>query len=208
MKLENLKKTIPYKWKLNSFNYDKTKGACVGYVDARDVMDLLDEVVGAENWKDEYKYENNQWLCGISIRCGTPELGKNGEWVTKWDTGTAGDIETEKSAISDAFKRAGVKWGIGRFLYDLEIKWIDVKNKKPVDKQGNRIWDLTKHFSKPIVMITTDQKDKIDKLVTSRGRTISEVCKIGKIKSIDELTSERANKLIKHLTGLPESTLQ
>lgn len=57
-------------------------------------------------------------------------------------------------------------------------------------------------------MITTDQKKEIEELVTSRGRTISEVCKIGKIKSIDELTKVRADKLVKHLKGLPEATLQ
>ena len=56
-------------------------------------------------------------------------------------------------------------------------------------------------------MITLVQKSEIDKLVTSRGRTVSEVCKIGKINSIDELTKVRAVKLIKHLKSLPEATL-
>ena len=138
---EKLKFPIPHKWKVQSYNSTKTKGSCVAYIDARDVMDLLDKAVGYENWKDEYLYVNNQWLCGLSIRT------ENGEWVTKWDTGTAGNMEAEKSAISDAFKRAGVKWGIGRFLYDLEIKWIDIKDKRPVDKSGKIIWDLTKHFN-------------------------------------------------------------
>jgi hypothetical protein len=137
---EKLKYKIPYKWKIQSFNRDKTKASCVAYIDARDVMDLLDKAVGFENWKDEYRYENNQWLCGLSIH------NKNGEWVTKWDTGTAGDFEAEKSAISDSFKRAGVKWGIGRFLYDLKIKWVDIKNKQPVDPNGKRIYDLTEYF--------------------------------------------------------------
>lgn len=155
---EKLKYPIPYKWKVQSFaKYvnpnDPTKylspkqggvptaGSCVAYIDARDVMDLLDKAVGYENWKDEYQYTNNQWLCGLSIRT------KNGEWVTKWDTGVAGNMEAEKSAISDAFKRAAVKWGVGRFLYDLEIKWVKIKDKKPVDDNGQVIWDLTKHFN-------------------------------------------------------------
>jgi hypothetical protein len=36
------------------------------------------------------------------------------------------DVEAEKGAISDAFKRAAVKWGIGRYLYDLDSPWVDL----------------------------------------------------------------------------------
>jgi len=137
---EKLKFPIPYKWKIQSFNEDKTKARCVAYIDARDVMDLLDKAVGFNNWEDQYKYENNQWLCGITIHF------KDGTSRTKWDTGVAGDFEAEKSAISDAFKRSAVKWGVGRFLYDLKTQWVDIVNKKPVDPNGNRIYDLSKYF--------------------------------------------------------------
>ena len=68
--------------------------------------------------------------------------------------------------------------------------------------------DLPIPEAKPEPMITKVQETEIDKLVKSRGRTISEVCKIGKIKSLDVLTKVRADKLIKHLKGLPEATLQ
>ena len=37
------------------------------------------------------------------------------------------DNEGEKGEFSDAFKRAAVKWGVGRFLYDLGVKYLDVK---------------------------------------------------------------------------------
>lgn len=139
---EKLKFPIPYKWKIQSYNYDKTKASCVAYIDARDVMDLLDKAVGFDNWEDQYKYENNQWLCGITIHF------ENGISRTKWDTGVAGNMEAEKAAISDAFKRAAVKWGIGRFLYDLKIQWVDIVDKKPVDPNGNRIYDLTEYLKK------------------------------------------------------------
>lgn len=143
---ETLKSKIPYKWKIQTVSKVKPKAQCVAYIDARDVMDLLDKAVGYQNWKDEYSYVNNQWLCGLSIRT------ENGQWVTKWDTGTAGDFEAEKSAISDSFKRAAVKWGIGRFLYDLKFEWVDT------DKPGKgahavyphnreRIWDLTEYIN-------------------------------------------------------------
>jgi len=139
---DKLKFPIPYKWKIQSFTKDGKKAQCVAYIDARDVMDLLDKAVGFGNWEDQYRYENNQWLCGLTIHLG------NGVSRTKWDTGVAGEFEAEKSAISDSFKRAAVKWGVGRFLYDLKIQWVDIVNKKPVDPNGNRIYDLTSYFKK------------------------------------------------------------
>src|SRR3546814_18448801 len=31
----------------------------------------------------------------------------------------------EKGAISDAFKRCAVKWGVGRYLYDIDAVWAE-----------------------------------------------------------------------------------
>jgi hypothetical protein len=149
MNLSDLKKKIPFQWKIQTVSKNKPKASCVAYIDARDAMELLDEVCGPENWKDEYKYEGNMWLCGVSI------CTEKGAWVTKWDTGTAGDYEAEKSFISDSFKRACVKWGIGRFLYDMKIEYVDTnepntgKNRPyPVNTMTNqRIWDLTEYIN-------------------------------------------------------------
>ena len=80
------------------------------YVDARYVMDKLDHL-GPENWQDRYIDRP-----GGSVRCGIGLL-VDGEWVWKWDVGTISDIEPEKGSYSEAFKRAAVKWGVGRDLY-------------------------------------------------------------------------------------------
>lgn len=91
-------------------------GACpqphmmLDYVDARYVMDKLDHL-GPENWQDRYIDRP-----GGSVRCGIGLL-VDGEWVWKWDVGTISDIEPEKGSYSEAFKRAAVKWGVGRDLY-------------------------------------------------------------------------------------------
>lgn len=91
-------------------------GACpqphmmLDYVDARYVMDKLDHL-GPENWQDRYLDR-----AGGSVRCGIGLL-IDGEWVWKWDVGTVSDIEPEKGSYSEAFKRAAVKWGVGRDLY-------------------------------------------------------------------------------------------
>jgi len=147
MNVIELKRQIPYHWKIQSFNKDNTKASCVAYLDARDVMDLLDDVVGAANWKDEYYQVKDTMFCTLSIKI-------NNEWVSKSDGGAETSNEfisseaKTKGEPSDAFKRAAVKWGVGRFLYNLDIKWVNCQNKKPVDDNGNIIWDLTEYFQK------------------------------------------------------------
>src|SRR5512139_4234760 len=79
-------------------------GKMLDYIDARFVMDRLDEI-GAENWQDRYVDRPEG-----SVRCGIGIL-VDGEWVWKWDVGDPSDIEPTKGAYSEAFKRAGVKWG-------------------------------------------------------------------------------------------------
>ena len=87
--MDKLKKTIPYKWRVQSFSKNKAKAQCVAYIDARDVMNLLDEVVGAEKWQSDFKEVAGRVFSGIGIKCGD-------EWVWKWDTGSESNIEKEK----------------------------------------------------------------------------------------------------------------
>jgi hypothetical protein len=147
MKLEELKKEIPHKWRVQSFSKNKPAAQCVAYIDARDVMDLLDEVVGAGNWQSDFKEIGGKIYGGIAILI-------EGQWVWKWDCGSESKMEAEKGQSSDAFKRAGVKWGIGRFLYEKPIKYltanaVNTGNNYPyvVDNQGKRVWDITKFIN-------------------------------------------------------------
>ena len=55
MDRDKLIKEMPFKWRVQSANSYGAK--CVAYVDARDVQDRLDEVVGPENWQVTFKEE-------------------------------------------------------------------------------------------------------------------------------------------------------
>ena len=106
-------------WKPQSAKGDKA--LAVAYIDARDVMDRLDAVVGVAGWKDTYEVLGNDAVkCTLSVRI-------DGEWVSKEDVGGQSDQPDEgdktKAAFSDALKRAAVKFGIGRFLYDMPLQW-------------------------------------------------------------------------------------
>ena len=107
-------------WRVGSTNADKTSGLALGYLTARHVMDRLDAVCGVANWQDRYEFHGTRTICYLSIRIGD-------EWITKADGAGDSDVEAEKGAISDALKRAAVKWGIGRYLYDLGNIWVDIE---------------------------------------------------------------------------------
>lgn len=93
------------------------------YKTARTDMQLLDETVGAESWSCDYKEIKGNLFCGITI-----------DGVTKWDCGIESREDNEgnekKGEASDAFKRAGFRWGIGRELYTSPFIWLNTKTEK------------------------------------------------------------------------------
>ena len=149
-------------WRVGTLTKDKTKGTALAYIDARNVMKRLDDVLGMENWQDEYITEPprtvrktkkgwngqpdehyNEQICGrvickLSIRIG-------GEWITKSDGAGETNVEGEKGGISDAFKRAAVKFGVGRYLYYLDTNWYPVDKWRKFTQQPQLpVWALPK----------------------------------------------------------------
>jgi hypothetical protein len=134
-------------WRVGSRTKDGQKGQALAYIDARAVMTRLDEVCGPQNWQTRYpiaqassftygpggknpKDENGRKTEKIIL---SETLGKtvceigikiDGEWVWKADGSGDTDFEGEKGALSDSFKRAGVKWQIGRYLYNVGADWV------------------------------------------------------------------------------------
>ena len=92
------------------------------YKTARADMRILDEVFGAMNWQRHHEVVNGNLFCTISIY--DPDKG---QWVSKQDCGVPSNTQGEKGEASDAFKRAGFSWGIGRELYDSPFIWISGK---------------------------------------------------------------------------------
>lgn len=91
------------------------RGMTFSYVTARTVMNRLDEVLGPENWWDEYIPGGNSVMCKLTVRL------PDGMIVTKVDAGGYAPMDDhgdgDKSGFSDAFKRAAAKFGVGRYLY-------------------------------------------------------------------------------------------
>lgn len=111
-------------------NSIQKKGIALAYIDARDVMERLDDVCGFQGWQALYPHANGKTSCKIGIYCQPkPELGGIYEWIWKENGAGDSDVEAEKGAFSDSFKRAAVLWGIGRYLYDMPNVWVELNDR-------------------------------------------------------------------------------
>lgn len=124
------------------------------YKDARVDMNVLDDTVGAFNWKREHSRENAN--CIVSIWDAEKQ-----QWISKEDTGTESQSEAQKGLASDSFKRACVNWGIGRELYTAPFIWIKADDCKII-KSGDKFKTFDK-FS--VRNISYNDKREIDGLV-------------------------------------------
>lgn len=95
------------------------------YKNARVDRAILDETFGQMNWTDTYKEVKGNLFCSIGVWD-----ADKGIWVYKEDCGTESNTEKEKGEASDAFKRAGFRWGIGIELYSSPFIWLNVATKE------------------------------------------------------------------------------
>lgn len=143
------------------------------YKTARTDMDLLDETFGAGMWECDYKEIKGNLYCGIGVR------QADGTTVWKWDCGIEsredGEGNEKKGEASDAFKRAGTKWGIGRELYTSPFIFLNVETvQSGKDSKGNPKYKLANFPTFDVAEIGYDDKRKINRLVIkdNKGQTV------------------------------------
>ena len=97
------------------------------YKDARVDMKILDELYGTFGWQKTYQKIGDSMFCTISVYDKEKQ-----QWISKQDVGTESNMEATKGEASDAFKRAGFNFGIGRELYTAPFIWVpgDLMNSK------------------------------------------------------------------------------
>ena len=106
--------------RIGTFNKDKSKCSLLLYKTARVDANVLDKVVGQFNWQKKFYELKGNIYCSVGIYD-----DERKEWVWKDDCGKESQTEAEKGEASDAFKRAGFAWGIGRELYTAPMIWVD-----------------------------------------------------------------------------------
>lgn len=130
MDLSKLKEPFPaedIEWRLQSCGEKNGKfwGKALAYITSRAVQERLDEVCGPDGWQTEIKKEGDAYLCTLSIRVKHDD--GTIEFISRVDGADATDIEPVKGGISGAIKRAACQFGIGRYLYNLDEAWADVR---------------------------------------------------------------------------------
>lgn len=139
------------------------------YKTARTDMDMLDEEFGAENWQDSYEEIKGNMYCKIGVW-----FENKGQWVWKQDCGIESREDDEgnqkKGEASDAFKRAGFKWGIGRELYTAPFIWIssDVVQ----IKQYGQKYSCNEKFAVSKIGYNDKREIIMLEIVNSKGKTV------------------------------------
>ncbi len=157
------------------------------YKTARTDMDMLDDAVGAENWECDYREIKGNLYCGIGVNI-------DGKTTWKWDCGIEsredGDGNEKKGEASDAFKRAGFRWGIGRELYSAPFVFVKAAELKSHSGTGGR-WKTYDKFS--VDKIGYDANRRINELEIKDEDTGKVVFKIYQ-KSNNSNTTQQYNQ--------------
>ena len=167
------------------------------YKDARVDMRLLDEVVGAMNWRRTHELINGNLFCSVEIY-----NEKINEWVRKQDVGVESNTEKEKGQASDAFKRACFNWGIGRELYTCPFVWVNLDASEINARKNGTRYVKTQFFVKTIEykdgkvsdLVVVDNKGNVRYSMNGKADKVNEDNAIGNAcleaaaaKTIDEL---------------------
>lgn len=227
-KAEQLKRPFPAKdieWRIQRSGVtDKGKpwAVVLAYVTNRAIQNRLDEVFGIEGWQNAFRDHEKAVECGIGAKFGD-------EWIWKWDAAEETQVEAVKGGRSAAMKRAGVQWGIGRYLYDLEANFAECslndadgwQRASAKDKQGKFTsfywrpptlpdWALpdnepkqTGNAEQPTVLERL--KADLNAMVSEKGKDLSQILEwFGgqvnrNIQSMDDLAEMEVRRLISAL---------
>jgi hypothetical protein len=188
----------------------------LGYVDARVIMDRLDDVFGVGGWQTTYNVVHDGVVCKLRVKVG-------GEWVEHEDVGSFSeqpdDGDKLKAGFSDGLKRVAVHLGIGRYLYRLPRVWVGYDPKKKQITQAPQLpaWALPrpqKPAAKPsngapaepkqavAPPVSAAEVDALLKTLRDKGRTVPAMMKwlhLPESTAVSELTrlqyDKAANKL-------------
>lgn len=125
--------------KVNKNDPSKSGVILLLYKNARVDMNILDETVGPENWQNKFYEHKGILFCSLGINTNYDCPDSEDRWIWKDDAGVESNTDAEKGNASDARKRAGFAWGIGRELYTTPLIWVKAENCR-IDDNG-KCWD-------------------------------------------------------------------
>ena len=107
---------------------DAGRALAVAYVDPRVVAERLDQVVGGE-WSFHWEPLGVQGD-RLVVKSSLTVMGVTREDVGEHVLSDREQADPWKSAVSDAFKRSAVHFGVARYLYWLETVWCNYDRRR------------------------------------------------------------------------------
>lgn len=109
-------------WRAGATTRDKKKAQALPYAEPRVYEDRLNEVCPGD-WSVVFKpWGENKLICELTLHA-----------VTRSSTGefdSSDKISQGTTAEAQSFKRACSKFGLGRYLYDIDAPWVEYDNEK------------------------------------------------------------------------------
>lgn len=122
-------------FKPGAVSKDGKSALALAYADPRVYMERLDELFKGE-WEVHYKEWGERLICEVSL-----PVGRDWTRVTRSSTGEP-DKQSQASEIAgtateaQAFKRACVMFGLGRYLYSFPLVWVAYDRSSGFDNAG------------------------------------------------------------------------
>ena len=143
--VNELSKPLPFKWKLQSYTKKKDKALCVAYIDSRTVTKRLNEVA-------VYGWHREHFSIGVDTYCRLGLVMPDNTIQWRSDVGESDNAtEKAKTSSSDSYKRAAINFGLGLFLYDMDIITLPVVQEGTfyniVKPDGSKVYDLTTYIN-------------------------------------------------------------
>jgi hypothetical protein len=133
-------------WRAGATSRDKKRAQALPYAEPRVYEDRLNEVCPGD-WSVIFKpWGESRIICELTIH------GVTRSSTGEFDDGKKNAIAEGTVAEAQAFKRACSKFGLGRYLYEIPIQWVEY------DEDKNRLADVPqlpeKFLPKPALSVS------------------------------------------------------
>ena len=145
-------------WRVTNTTNNNKRGQVVPYANPRAYTDRLNALFSPQGWTREYKVEtmssitrvkkNESILSGkVLVTCTViifglwSHSGTGEEWADADNSVTSADAQ--------AFKRACSCFGLGRYFYDIPVRWVDLdQSRRPIRTPVLAAWALPENWRK------------------------------------------------------------
>jgi hypothetical protein len=167
--LEQLSQAFPkseIQWRAGAVTRDKKRAQALPYAEPRAYEDRLNDICPGD-WSVKFSpWGEKRIICELTI---------NG--VTRSSTGEDNDgFAPGTAAEAQAFKRACSKFGLGRYMYDVPIQWVDYDEERSRLKETPEMAEefLPIKVTNPLPLTTQDHQDLSPRkpLVVEKGANV------------------------------------